>query len=140
MKRIILMTASLAAIALGTQKAQAQTDTDSLRMEELQEVVVRGVQDWQGTTVPLCTNTRRAGMERERSGNRHNIYAHPRCWRLAHQRHSRRCATQLSRRPMRVLGKHELLCFAPRLGADTTRRGNIDKRRRRFRWNDSTIV
>ena len=37
------MTASLAAIALGTQKAQAQTDTDSLRMEELQEVVVRGV-------------------------------------------------------------------------------------------------
>ena len=37
------MTASLAAIALGTQKAQAQTDTDSLRMEELQEVVVKGV-------------------------------------------------------------------------------------------------
>ena len=48
MKRIILMTASLAAIALGTQKAQAQTDTDSLRMEELQEVVVRGVKAQKG--------------------------------------------------------------------------------------------
>ena len=42
------MTASLAAIALGTQKAQAQTDTDSLRMEELQEVVVRGVKAQKG--------------------------------------------------------------------------------------------
>ena len=42
------MTASLAAIALGTQKAQAQTYTDSLRMEELQEVVVRGVKAQKG--------------------------------------------------------------------------------------------
>jgi len=48
MKRIILMTASLAAMSLCMQKAQAQSETDSLRMEELQEVVVRGVKAQKG--------------------------------------------------------------------------------------------
>ena len=43
-----MMTASLAAMSLCTQKAQAQSETDSLRMEELQEVVVRGVKAQKG--------------------------------------------------------------------------------------------
>lgn len=48
MKKIILMTASLAAVTLAPQDAKAQTEADSLRMEELQEVVVRGVKAQKG--------------------------------------------------------------------------------------------
>lgn len=48
MKKIILMTASLAAVTLASQDAKAQTEADSLRMEELQEVVVRGVKAQKG--------------------------------------------------------------------------------------------
>ena len=58
----------------------------------------------QGAALALRPHTGCARVERERRWHRHRLYAYAWRCRQPHQRHGRRCASQLARRPVRVLG------------------------------------
>ena len=160
MKKTILLSLMLAGMMSVSTSAQT-SQKDSLQMEQLQEVVVKGVRAQQnapfavtnikgtqlkefsksGKELPfLFSQTGRAGMERERTGHRNHLYAHPWCRRLAHQRDARRCAPQLTGRPVCVLGQYELIRFSAGLCTDTTRRWLVNQRRRCFRRHGSPLV
>ena len=123
-------------VARGGCAGCSGTEKRALRRGEHPEKGVAGVLDnGTRTALALFANTGRAGVERERTRHGHDLSAHSRCWRFAHQRNARRSAAQFTRRPMRFLGEYEQLCIAARFGADSAWRGCFDEWRRSLRRN-----
>ena len=106
---------------------------DSLHIEQMQEVVVKGVKAQKDAPFAIANVAGKDLQSFSKTGRELPFLFSqtPGGW-LARERYIGRCTDELPRRPVCFLGQYEQLRFALGRRADTARRGNVYQWRRRF--------
>lgn len=143
MKTKYASAALLWSLAMGAMAVNDGQTPDSLRVEELSEVVVKAVKapsnapfavanigrkeletfgrTGQESALPVCPHARHPGLEREWCGHRNHQHARSWCRCYPHEHHTGRCVTQQSRGPVRLLAN--MNSYATLLGNVQIQRG-----------------